>query len=417
MNRIRDAALRVAAKFHVRQPIETWIPEITPAQPRPGIRRGRRLNLLLPSINPEHYFGGTHTALEIFRSLSSRFPQSRIVLTDSRPRVEARRDYPNHAFREADSDDDAPHQIVPFNDRHRRTLPVSPADCWLATAWWTAYIGQGFARWQAERFDVADRIGYLIQDFEPGFYPWSSQYAIAFETYRPHKDVALFNTSTLRDYFAGQGLRFERAAVFEPTLNAALIPALQRARDAAAPRRRQILVYGRPSTPRNGFSLICEGLRLWASVDSRAAAWRVVSVGEQMDNVDLGACRMTVLGKLSLDAYARALADSAVGIALMISPHPSYPPLEMAAFGMRVVTNRYGTKELERDFRNLRSLSQMTPTGIANAISVECDACERAGMIGAPLFDESHPFMAPTDFTDLSATVDSWLEHPGTEHT
>jgi hypothetical protein len=59
----------------------------------------------------------------------------------------------------------------------------------------------------------------------------------------------------------------------------------------------------------------------------------------------------------------------------------------------------------------------MTPTGIANAISVECDACERAGMIGAPLFEDSHPFMAPTDFTDLSATVDTWLEHPGTEHT
>jgi hypothetical protein len=32
---------------------------------------------------------------------------------------------------------------------------------------------------------------------------------------------------------------------------------------------------------------------------------------------------------------------------MMTSPHPSYPPLEMAACGMTVVTNRWGPKDLE----------------------------------------------------------------------
>ena len=30
----------------------------------------------------------------------------------------------------------------------------------------------------------------------------------------------------------------------------------------------------------------------------------------------------------------------------MLSPHPSHPPLEMAAAGARVVTNRFATKDL-----------------------------------------------------------------------
>jgi hypothetical protein len=34
-----------------------------------------------------------------------------------------------------------------------------------------------------------------------------------------------------------------------------------------------------------------------------------------------------------------------VGLSLMYTPHPSYPPLDLAASGAVVVTNRYGVKE------------------------------------------------------------------------
>ena len=51
------------------------------------------------------------------------------------------------------------------------------------------------------------------------------------------------------------------------------------------------------------------------------------------------------LGKLSLAEYAAVLARMDLGISLMFSPHPSYPPLEMAAAGVRVLTNRWPGKE------------------------------------------------------------------------
>jgi hypothetical protein len=65
-----------------------------------------------------------------------------------------------------------------------------------------------------------------------------------------------------------------------------------------------------------------------------------VSVGELHRDIRLA--RGVILqskGKLSLEEYAACLEDAAIGLSLMVSPHPSYPPLEMAEFSVRVITN------------------------------------------------------------------------------
>ena len=66
--------------------IATTIPEITPFGLRASAAAAPRLNLLLPSINPEHYFGGADTAVALYRSLLGGFSRSRIILLDSDPR-------------------------------------------------------------------------------------------------------------------------------------------------------------------------------------------------------------------------------------------------------------------------------------------------------------------------------------------
>ena len=53
-----------------------------------------------------------------------------------------------------------------------------------------------------------------------------------------------------------------------------------------------------------------------------------------------------VAGKMSLDDYADILNRSAIGVSLMISPHPSYPPLEMANAGCLTITNGYEGKDM-----------------------------------------------------------------------
>jgi O-antigen biosynthesis protein len=337
--------------------------------------------------------------------LAEYFPATRIILVDSEPDDAALQRFGDHALVSSDSDATAAHQIVPFNDRYGRTIPVSADDCWLTTAWWTTYSAQRLAVWQQQQFGVAGRLINLIQDFEPGFYPWSSQSALALGTYRPDQDVGVFNTRLLADYFELQGLAYRNQFVFEPTLNDGLRHALERLRAESQPRQRRMVVYARPSTPRNAFELLCEALRTWGWSDPASAQWEVVAAGELTADLDLGPFKMRALGKLDLPAYAQLLATSAIGVSLMISPHPSYPPLEMAAFGMGVVTNRFANKDLGHFSLNIRSAEQFTPEAIAAAISKEVAVWEMRQMQPVSLMPEDHTFLLKGRFKEIAEQV------------
>ena len=92
---------------------------------------------------------------------------------------------------------------------------------------------------------------------------------------------------------------------------------------------------------------------------------------------------------------------TAVGLSLMASPHPSYPPLEMAHFGLRTVTNGYTCKDLSRAHENIVSIPTILPDAIADALAAQCrafiaepDAGWRAkSMLPDYLSDEKYPFM------------------------
>ncbi|CCF67380.1 hypothetical protein KOJCDNHJ_04304 [Xanthomonas citri pv. punicae] len=383
---LRRAARGLRTAVVASDPVRTSVGEITPCEPRAEERQGRRLNLILPSINKQHYFGGIHTAVLIYRELCRYFDESRIILVDSAPDDEALARFGDHQLVNCGQESKAPRQIVAFNDRYEQTLPVAAGDHWLATAWWTAYSAQRLATWQSA-MQASDRpVMYLIQDYEPGFYAWSSQSALAMSTYRKDRDIAIFNTSLLRDYFARQGFDYQRAVTFEPVLHDGLKATLERVRSAQqTPRQRVILTYARPGTPRNAFELLCEGLRKWGWADSRCADWRVLAVGELDSDVDLGPFVLQALGKLSIDQYAELLSTSSLGISLMVSPHPSYPPLEMDAFGMSVITNQFANKDLSASHANIVSLETMTPEAIAAELSRQIDVCESRQMLSGPL--------------------------------
>lgn len=387
----------------------TTVGEIASLDARQCSGAGPRINIVLPSINAAHYFGGIHTAISLYQAVIDRFPRSRILLMDSAPDSSALARFNEHVPVAMEEDSDAARQIVPCNDRYGRTLPVGRGDVWLATAWWTAYAAQRLARWQASHDGLARSIAYLVQDYEPGFYPWSSQHALALSTYRPADDLAIFNTQLLADYFCSQGIRFQSQVVFEPTINDGLRPALEIARRSMLPRDRRIVVYARPSTPRNAFELVCEGLRHWGWTDPQSARWEVVAPGELCEDVDLGPFKLKALGKLDIDRYAELLSTSAVGLSLMISPHPSYPPLEMAAFGMRVVTNNFGNKDLSSFSDNVASAADMSPSGLAATLASACSACELRSMQPASIMKEEHPFLAMQNASPVArALVSHW---------
>lgn len=111
---------------------------------------------------------------------------------------------------------------------------------------------------------------------------------------------------------------------------------------------------------------------------------------------------MSSVGKLSLGDYAQLLRTTAVGLSLMASPHPSYPPLEMAHFGLRVVTNGYANKDLSLSHSNISSVSEITPEVIADALADACRAFEAqpSAAWGAPTLRPSFLESSPFPFLD-----------------
>ncbi len=349
--------------------------------PRRSTLRDRRVNLIVASVGVGSAYGGVQTAIDLFEAVGRHADRRRIISLE--PLTEAAfAAFPTFREVAAADDHDDRDQLVSIASGVD-TIPVGPGDVFIATFWPTATFVHDVRRWQRSTYgSVPARFAYLIQDFEPSFYPASAQSVLAEATYAsPESTIGIYNTTLLQDHFHAHGIRFPHEFTFEPRLS----PALRTVPDQpAGARAKRIVVYGRPSKPRNGFGLIVDGLRAWRASHPGAADWTVVSAGERHVDIDLGGeMAMTSLGKLDLSTYATLLRASAVGVSLMISPHPSYPPLEMAELGLLVLTNRFGAKDLSTWHTNITSLGEFTVRGLADDLAALCRRFEADPSAGA----------------------------------
>jgi O-antigen biosynthesis protein len=251
--------------------------------------------------------------------------------------------------------------------------PASPAqigarDVFLATYWTTAFRLKAIL----PRMRVKEFI-YLIQDFEPAFYPWSSSYAQALETYGM-QFRALINEQLLADYLAEAKIgRFaepgfvSRCAIFEPAVDRRLFHPVEK-KDS----RRQLLFYARPNEPRNLFGIGFEALSAAAGHPLfKDAEWRFVAIGAThlMGKIAVGGRIALAAGQflhlapwLTFEDYAQLIRESDILLCPMMSPHTSYPVLEMAASAKTVVTNTFGSKTEERLRRISSNIIATAPT-------------------------------------------------------
>jgi hypothetical protein len=355
-----------------------------------------RLNLVIPAIGAARAFGGITTALRFFESARKFFPRSRICVIDEHEQEFESTRWSNWSL--DDSNSDARNTIV-FLKGSNVSLMLEPNDYFIATHWTTAYFIKALRDRMSQSFRIGPRpFVYLIQDFEPGFYAWSSRYVLADSTYANGLEiVAVFNTEMLRDYFSQAGYVFASSHAFEPTLNPTL--AARRSSLMAHKKQRLMLVYGRPDTSRNAFELIVETLHTWCQKYEGARHWQLISLGEPHHDIvfDRGVVLQSK-GKVTIEEYANYLLDAAVGLSLMVSPHPSYPPLEMAEFGISVVTNRFANKDLSSRSPNILSVMEASPVSLSEALT---SCCERHEIGNSQIYQgaflgeaEEFPFMA-----------------------
>jgi hypothetical protein len=70
-----------------------------------------------------------------------------------------------------------------------------------------------------------------------------------------------------------------------------------------------------------------------------------IGAGRAFEPVPLGrGARLVLLPRVSLGEYQALLPRYDAGLSLMLTPHPSLVPLEMAAAGLVTVTNTYANK-------------------------------------------------------------------------
>lgn len=394
-----------APSTRLAMPENCRIPEIEPILPRKAEdQESLRLNLLIPSLNSEHVFGGISTALKMFESIRKCLGCSaRLIVVDAPLSTKGAIIPEGYTVNRNGAESVAPLEVIPFVNRSGKYLPVARNDLFMATGWWTAYTISRVVEWQSNEYgQEMHPILYMVQDYEPGFYPWSSRYLMADSTYRLKiPTYAIINSSILAEYFKANGYTFENSWVFEPVLNDALRAFLP-TQGCTVKKKKQILVYGRPSTARNAFELLVYSLRQWVSIQSDASEWIVISAGEAHKDIELGnGVRLHSVGKLSLEEYAKVLLESYAGISLMVSPHPSYPPLEMAAFGVKVITNCYGNKDLQAFSANITSLQTASEQTISEALGRICRNYSGTGVITA-----NEAYLSGGDqFENVSAAV------------
>ena len=312
-----------------------------------------RINLLLPSLSLEKMTGGPNTALIVAGALSNAGYPVRLVATSLA--IPTRVGIAEYVAELSDCPGLAKPGVLEIADASDRKRPfaVGRNDLFLATAWWTAQMAK-----YAVRVTNYSRFIYLIQDFEPLLHSASVEFALCQETYSLDY-IPFINSQMLKDFFVREKIgRFadsdfaEHAIAFDPA-----IPSKNFFYDRKGNRqKRRLLFYARPNIGhRNLFQLGLIALkRLVADGRLDPKQWDIISFGEDLPTIELGnGARLISLPWAGYDNYAENLRTADVVLSLMLSPHPSYPPLEAAASNAFVVTNIHSKKTAEK----LRSIS------------------------------------------------------------
>jgi len=236
-----------------------------------------------------------------------------------------------------------------------RELAIDKDDIFIATAWWTVHsLKEIFVNEQLKN----NKIFYLIQDFEPGFYPWGAEYALAIETYK--KDIIpIYSTISLKNYFQKEiciRKENEECAVYFPEISKKVFYP-NKLEYYKSKRVKKLFCYVRPSIPRNMYQLLIQSLiQVTHEGIFPEFEWEFWSGGENHEHIELGKGHiLKSKGKLSYLEYGEFLRTCDLGISLMYSPHPSYPPFEMAQSGIVTITNLFPGKDLSTTSKNIIS--------------------------------------------------------------
>jgi beta-1,2-rhamnosyltransferase WsaF-like protein len=295
-----------------------------------------RLNLVTDSINSGSLFGGVGTAIILATLLAKRAGAELRVVTRTQSPYQP-------SFREVllcngiEYENNVDFSFVDIGDKDSQ-LDICAGDYFLTTSWWTTASTLGSV--------APSRLIYLLQEDERMFYPYGDDWLRCSETISRQDVAIVLNTRLLRHHLASTGLPHlaELGLHFEPAFPAVARTPKPSKRDGAT--RKRLFFYARPNNLRNvfyrGIEALDEAVRTGIIDPDR---WEIVLVGKDVPTFSFSGVVPTIMPTLSWSDYGDFVGTVDLGFCLMATPHPSYPPLDLAAAGALVVTNKFGVKQ------------------------------------------------------------------------
>lgn len=294
----------------------------------------RRLNMVTDSINSESLFGGVASAVILAALWANRIGLPLRVVTRQRPpQIGGLLDLLKMNGIELHT----PPECVFIPQEFGDSLEVNRDDLYFTTSWWSTASTLGAV--------PASRITYILQEDERMFYPSGDEQLMA-QAVMNNPDIrVVINTAGLLEQLRATGIDNLRSTgiSFEPSF--ALYS--HDSRQETPQRKRNLFFYARAGNPRNLYRLgllsldraIQEGV-----IDTNK--WAIHFAGSRIPRIQF--CDGSVPEyheELPWRAYRDLLTTMDLGLSLMATPHPSYPPLDLAASGAVVVTNTWPGKQ------------------------------------------------------------------------
>jgi hypothetical protein len=325
----------VRARFLALRPLDTYL------IPKPSIPR---ISLVTDSIGSGSLFGGVGTALLLAAQLANRWNAAlRIVTRTESPSP------PNAAQILGAYGIQLKHEIQlafcpsTVNGTDRQSIPgsagldIHPGETFITTSWWTTAATLPSV--------PTGSIIYLLQEDERMFYPFGDD-RVQCERILNNQNIRfVINTKLLYDHLVASGLDHlkRNGSWFEPAFPKSLFH--ERKREPGGKKR--FFFYARPNNLRNLFHV---GIDIIDKAVSERILdleqWDILLVGKHIPNVTFGDGYLPQRCEgLDWEAYADLVGTVDLGLCLMYTPHPSYPPLDLAASGAVVVTNKFDNKQ------------------------------------------------------------------------
>ena len=360
---VPSAAQWAQARFEALTPLRTWR---MPRQVR------QRVSLVTDSIGKGSLFGGVGTALILATLVANRRGADLRIITRTEPPVPANLDHVLQVYG-LSLHAESQFRFAPPHDTGSE-IDLMEDELVITTSWWTTAAclpGVGLAS-----------LVYLLQEDERMFYAFGDERLRCERLLHEPGLRCVVNTRLLLDHFIADGFADfrQRAQSFEPAFPASVFWPRERAVDP----RRRFVFYARPNNARNLFFL---GLEVIEAAINRGVLdpqhWDIVFVGKDIPDVALAGKHLPIKREnLDWQAYAELVGGADLGLSLMYTPHPSYPPLDLVASGAVVVSNRFGLKQdlshLSRNLILCDAERESLVDGLARGVALALDTRLRA---------------------------------------